>query len=51
MFPACWFRQRTCVAQGFVNGVLNEIELTLVSSIKQPKVLFKQFVENNCFGI
>ena len=24
MFPACCFRQRTCVAQGLLNGVLNE---------------------------
>ena len=24
MFPACCFRQRTCVAQGLFNGVLNE---------------------------
>ena len=25
MFPACCFRQRTCVVQGFLNGELNEI--------------------------
>ena len=25
MFPACCFRQRTCMSQGFVNGLLNEI--------------------------
>ena len=24
MFPACCFRQRTCVAQGFLKRVLNE---------------------------
>ena len=24
MFPACCFRQRTCVAQGLLNGVFNE---------------------------
>ena len=24
MFPACCFRQSTYMAQGFVNGVLNE---------------------------
>ena len=23
MFPACCFRQRTCVAQGLLNGVLS----------------------------
>ena len=25
MFPACCFHQRTCVVQGLLNGVLNEI--------------------------
>ena len=34
MFPACCFCQRTNVAQDLVNGVLNEIQLTLVSSLK-----------------
>ena len=24
MFPACWFHQRTYMAQDLVNGVLNE---------------------------
>ena len=33
MFPACCFRQRTYIAQGLVNGVLNENELTLVCNI------------------
>ena len=34
MFPACCFRQRTCVARGLFNGLLNE---TLTHSYFQYK--------------
>ncbi len=31
MFPACCFRQRTYMAQGLVNGVLNETHVCSLS--------------------
>ena len=44
MLPACCFRQRTCVAQGLFNGVLNgtfyweqeRVQVSLSTPLKRP---------------
>ena len=59
MFPACCFRQRTCVAQGLVIGVLNEtwthscfqFKWPLVGQVALNRGHSPSFLESVYFGL
>ena len=48
MFPACCFHQKTCVAQGFFNGVLNEIWTHSCFQYKWPLVGHTGLYRGHC---